>query len=102
MKPSENHSRVQSDAIQQPARLILSMEEDLWDDTEEWYGTHSDPTALALPSPRCAAVGESTNPTKKGKCGVNCWSRPMSLLCRFIPPTGMPVGPETKAILSWL
>lgn len=76
--------------------------EDLGDDTEEWYGTHSDPTALAPLSSCCAAVAESTNSTKKGKCGINCWSRPMSLLCHFLPPTGMPVGPETKAILSWL
>lgn len=102
IKPSENHSRVQRDDIKQPVRPILSMEEDLWGDTEEWYGTHSDPTALALLSPCCAAVGESTNPTKKCKCGINCWSRPMSLLCHFIPPTGMPVGLETKAVLSWL
>lgn len=76
IKPSENHCRVKSDDIKQLARLILSMVEDLRDDTEEWYGTHRDPTALALLSPHCAAVAESTNPTKKSKCGVNCWSRP--------------------------
>lgn len=102
IKPSGNHFGVQSDDIKQLARLTLSMEEDLRDDTEEWYGTHRDRTALALLSPRCAAVPESTNPTKKGKCSINCWSRPMSLLHHFIPPTGVPVGPETKAILSWL
>lgn len=102
IKPSENHCRVKSDDIKQLARLILSMVEDLRVDTEEWYGTHRDPTALALLSPHCAAVAESTNPTKKSKCGVNCWSRPTSLLRHFIPPTGVPVGPETKAILSWL
>lgn len=50
---------------------------------------------------RCCG-GEHKRSTRRGRWGVSCWSSPASLLCCFIPPRAVTVGPETKATLSQL